>query len=262
MRIGLSSASFYPDIYTEYSIRKMKELGFDCGEVFLNSPSEYEERFVTDLKEKITELDFDIISVHAFSSSFEPFLFDRYERRRKDLMKYFSAVCRAASILGAKYYTFHGIRLIDNKSLEMEFITDIYNELAYRAGEAGILLSQENVSWCMSSEPKFLEALNEKCTYPMSFTLDIKQAYKAGRTPEDYLKVMEKNLKNIHINDRSEKSLCLLPGKGTVDFRELLKKLKDIGYNGDCIIEVYRDNYKDETELIEARKFLGEIINF
>ncbi|MDP4089139.1 MAG: sugar phosphate isomerase/epimerase [Bacillota bacterium] len=262
MRIGLSSASFYPDIFTENSIQKMKDLGFECGEIFLNSPSEYEDRFASELKENAEKLKFDIISVHAFSSSFEPFLFDRYERRRKDLMKNFSMVCKAASIIGARFYTFHGIRLIESKTIGMKFITDIYNELAYRAGEAGILLSQENVSWCMSSDPEFLQEIKHNCRYPLCFTLDIKQAYKAERKPEEYIEVMGKDLLNIHINDRSEERVCLLPGKGTVDLRELFGKLKRIDYKGDCIIEVYRENYSDEKELSEAREYIKEIINF
>jgi len=46
MDIGLSSACFYPNLHTENSIRKMKELGFNDGEIFLNTPSEYEEEFL------------------------------------------------------------------------------------------------------------------------------------------------------------------------------------------------------------------------
>ena len=37
MDIGLSSACFYPDLHTENSIGKMKELGFNHGEIFLNT---------------------------------------------------------------------------------------------------------------------------------------------------------------------------------------------------------------------------------
>ena len=44
MDIGLSSACFYPDLHTENSIGKMKELGFNHGEIFLNTWSEYSGR--------------------------------------------------------------------------------------------------------------------------------------------------------------------------------------------------------------------------
>ncbi len=70
MDIGLSSACFYPDVHTENSIGKMKELGFNCGEIFLNTPSEYEEEFLKVLFEKKELYEFNVNSVHAFSSFF------------------------------------------------------------------------------------------------------------------------------------------------------------------------------------------------
>lgn len=45
MKIGLSSACFYPDVLTEDSIKLIKDIGFTSGEIFLNSNSEYEEEF-------------------------------------------------------------------------------------------------------------------------------------------------------------------------------------------------------------------------
>ena len=62
----------------------------------------------------------------------------------------------------------------------MKFIIEIFNELTYIACEEGIKLAQENVSWCMSSDFRIFNMLKERCKYPLYFTLDIKQAYKAG----------------------------------------------------------------------------------
>ena len=180
MDIGLSSACFYPNLYTENSIGKMKELGFNHGEIFLNTPSEYEEEFLKVLLEKKELYKFNVNSVHAFSSSFEPYLFDKYDRRRKDMLKHFKNVCRAAQILGASCYTFHGMRYTDFNELDTKFIIDIYNELSYIALESGVKLAQENVSWCMSGDLKFLTLLSKECKYPIYFTLDLKQAYKAN----------------------------------------------------------------------------------
>ena len=40
--------------------------------------------------------------------------------------------------------------------------------------------------------------IKENCKYPVYFTLDIKQAYKAGIKPEKYIDVMGKNMVNFH----------------------------------------------------------------
>lgn len=261
MDIGLSSACFYPNLHTENSIGKMKELGFEHGEIFLNTFSEYTEEFISVLLEKKEQSNFNVNSVHAFSSSFEPFLFDKYDRRRGDMFKHFKSVCKAAKVLGASCYTFHGMRYTDFKELDKKFIVDIYNELAYIALELDVKLAQENVSWCMSSDIKFLNLLSEKCKYPIFYTLDLKQAYKTNVPLEEYIKVMGKNIVNLHINDRDENSPCLLPGKGTLDYKDISSKLKNVGYSGKGIIEVYSDNYTSYEQLIIAKDFVSEIFN-
>ena len=188
MDIGLSSACFYPNLHTENSIRKMKELGFNDGEIFLNTPSEYEEEFLKVILEQKELYEFNVNSVHAFSGSFEPYLFDKYDRRKKDMLKQFKKVCKAAKTLGASCYTFHGMRYANFNELDTKFVAETYNELSYIAIESGIKLAQENVSWCMSADIKFLKFLSEECKYPIYFTLDLKQAYKANVSIEKYIK--------------------------------------------------------------------------
>lgn len=256
MEIGLSSACFYHEINTEDTVKVIKELGFDSGEIFLNSFCEYEEDFIWRLQEETVKHDFRVISLHAFCSPFEPFLFDKYERRRSDCRKIFTKICRAGEILGAKFYTFHGMKLGLLKDSDMRFTAGIYDELSQIAGEHGIKLCQENVSWCMSSNPDYLSNLMERCRLPVSFTLDIKQAYKAGLEPVKYIEVMGDRIANVHINDRDEGSVCLLPGRGTVNYAGLFQELKEYGYRGDIIIEVYRENYKSYEELTKCRDLL------
>ncbi|MFA6941733.1 MAG: sugar phosphate isomerase/epimerase [Clostridiaceae bacterium] len=259
MKIGISTANFYPDTNTEDTIEKIKKLGFSIVEIFLNSESEYEPDFIGRLKDNLEKNNIEVYSVHGFSTSFEPFLFDRYKRRREDMIKRYKSIIRAAKGLGARTYTFHGLRKTEWRNLNKDFIIDIYNNLSYEAANKGIVFSQENVSWCKSSEIDFLELLKDKMKYPVKFTFDIKQAYKAGVSPMSYLDIMGKDLVNFHINDRDENNLCLMPGRGSVDFRAIKNKLKQIGYDNVGIIEIYRDNYKNEDEFITAKKFLEGI---
>lgn len=260
MEIGVSSACFYPKVVLEDSIKLMKSLGFGTGEIFFNCPSEFEDEFVKQLVYEKEKNNFSINSVHAFSSSFEPYLFDTYTRRRKDMFKYFKKVCVAGKKLGANSYTFHGIRKIDNRFSKDDFIVDVYNELIYIASEIGIKLAQENVSWCRSSEIDFLQMLQEKCKYPLDFTLDIKQAYKAEVKLQEYIDVMKGNIVNVHINDRNEEHVCLLPGRGNVDYKGFFNSLNKVDYNGNFIIEVYADNYLNYEEIIKSKEYLEKML--
>lgn len=260
MEIGLSSACFYPEVLTEDSIKIMKKSGFEYGELFLNSPSEYDLDFIKKLVDEKEKNNFKVNSVHAFSSSFEPFLFDRYDRRRNDMLEHFKNVCRAGVMLGADSYTFHGLRLNQDSCINNKFILDIYNKLTYIALEIGIKLSQENVSWCMSGNLDFLKMLKEQCKNPLFYTFDIKQAHKAGVEWDKYLDVMGENLCNFHINDFNPENICMLPGKGEFDYEKISCKLRQIMYNGRGIIEVYRENFINLKELEFSREFLKKIL--
>ncbi|MGV8983372.1 sugar phosphate isomerase/epimerase family protein [Clostridium sp.] len=261
MDIGLSSACFYPNLHTEDSIGKMKELGFNHGEIFLNTWSEYQEEFVKVLLQKKESCEFNINSVHAFSSSFEPYLFDKYDRRRGDMLKHFKSVCKAAKTIGASCYTFHGMRYTDFNDLDTKFVIDIYNELAYIALESGIKLAQENVSWCMSADLDFLAFLSEKSKYPIYFTLDLKQAYRTEVPLDKYIDLMGKKIVNLHINDRDENHSCLLPGNGNLDYKMISNRLKSVGYSGKGIIEVYSENYSNYEEITKAKNFISKMFN-
>ena len=122
-----------------------------------------------------------------------------------------------------KLLYFSWYALYNFNELDSKFIVDIYNELSYIASESDVKLAQENVSWCMSSDIKFLNLLTENCKYPVYFTLDLKQAYKANVPIEKYIKVMGTNIVNLHINDRDENSPCLMPGKGNLNYKDICK---------------------------------------
>lgn len=260
MEIGMSSACFYPNVDVENSIELMKGLGFDSGELFINSPSEFEKDFSLILNEKKELYNFNINSIHGFSAFFEPLLFSEYKRRRKDMMKIFKKLCILGNAIGAESYTFHGMRLRDKDRIKSELIIEIYNEIAYIANESGIKLSQENVSWCISSKTEFLRELKDKCKYPLNFTLDIKQANKVGVDIKEYIDIMGESMCNFHINDYDDEHVCLLPGSGKVDYFKIKSYLNDINYAGRGIIEVYSDNYKEIFELSESKRYLDGIL--
>lgn len=261
IEIGLSSACFYPKVLAEDSIKIMKKIGFDYGEIFLNTFSEYEEDFILKIKDQCEKNEFNINSVHIYSSMFEPFLFDAYKRRREDMMGIFKKVCKAIDILGGgKIYTFHGMRKIDSLNMDYELVVDMYNRLTYYAGENNVKLAQENVSWCMSSDLEYLSLLKEKVKYPLYYTLDLKQCYKSNIEPQEYINVMGKEICNFHINDKNENESCMLPGRGNISYSKIFKSLDDINYKGRAIIEVYGDNYKSYDEILESKVYLDKLI--
>jgi len=88
--------------------------------------------------------------------------------------------------------------------------------------------------------------------------LDIKQARISGEPYENYLTEMGERLAYVHVSDTDENGKMCLPGKGNFHFDTLIQRLKDVGFDGALLIEVYTDNYGQETELKTSVDFLQE----
>lgn len=257
MAIGVSTALFYPE-YTEIAVQRLADAGVSDIEIFFNSQCEYEISFCRQLKKIIDRYHMNVISAHAFCIVLEPYLFNEYDRRRGDAEKIMRKLVGAASFMGAKYYTFHGNQLrATTTDFDYEEFGKLMSYYADICGDQGIELAWENVSWCQSSDPAFIKNALQYIDSPhLKFTFDFKQAHRANRLPEEYLEVMWDKLVNVHINDYDNAHDCLLPGQGTVDFHHYFELLSSMGYQGNFIIEVYRDNFKDFSEVLKAKEFL------
>ena len=259
MQVGISSAVFYP-METECAIDKIIELGFKRVELFLNCESEYEDSFADKIKARMDNAGVEVVSIHPYTSLIEGmFFFSGYERRTQDSINIYRKYFKAAQRLGAKYFTFHGNRRVTgtvNAVIDMERQCRAIESLAKAASDYGILLTQENVSWCDSANCEYLKNLSNELGDKIGFTLDLKQARRANVSIEDYINVMGKHLKNVHISDNSHDEVCLLPGEGELDHDVLLNKLKSAGYSGDVIIEVYSSNYAEISQIKDAKNML------
>jgi len=72
----------------------------------------------------------------------------------------------------------------------------------------------------------------------------------------DMARAMGDRLVHIHLNDQAPGQECLLPGQGIFNYEELFAYLRQINYQGLGVIEVYRHNFKELSELRAAEAFL------
>lgn len=257
MSVGISTACFYP-MLTEKTLPLIAGLGFSKIEVFFNTESECNLDYCADFKRRADDLGIEILSVHSFSSPYEHLiLFSEYTRRMEDALKLYGRIIRAGNCLGARYVTFHGDRKINPADLGIDQYCTVLDRLIRMAREQDMYICQENVSWCKSSDIAFLRGLVKHLNNPdLRFTLDIKQANRAEVGLYEYIGVMGAAIANVHINDYDESHPCLLPGCGVMDYPKLFESLRQCGYRGDYIIEVYRKNYKDLTQIADSKTFL------
>jgi len=257
MEIGISTASFFGREQTEDALGVIKEMGFKVCEVFLTTFSEYKEEFAQMLCKKKDGLQ--IYSVHTLNQQFEPELYNPMERTRKDSEFFFAEAGRAAGILGAKCYTFHGPARLRGRNYVFDYqrLGTRTEELCTLLREAGngCALCYENVVWAYFYMPEYFEKLKE-VSPSIRACLDIKQAMQAGLHANDFLDCVKGRLSNVHLCDYDEAGQLMVPGKGSFDFTDFFIRLMDIGYDGPLMMELYAKNYGDYNDIREGREYL------
>jgi sugar phosphate isomerase/epimerase len=75
-----------------------------------------------------------------------------------------------------------------------------------------------------------------------------------------YIKDMAGSIAYAHLSDVTADGKMCLPGFGIYDFEEIIKRLKDTGFDGNLLIEVYGRDYEREEELKQSLNYLSEIV--
>ena len=70
---------------------------------------------------------------------------------------------------------------------------------------------------------------------------------------------MKGDIVTVHLSDVDANGKMCLPGKGITDFNDLLLRLKDVGFNGACLLEVYQNDYKTFDELFASYDYIKNL---
>ena len=260
MKTGVSTASLFLRKNNEEALPLLEKLGVKTAEVFLTSFSEYGEEFANTLLRCKGNLD--INSVHILNTQYEPQLFNAHPRVRADAFYWLDKVMQGAKILGAPYYTFHGTARVKKASRSGEndnFVRMIegFKDILSACEKYGVKLCLENVEWATYNRVGVFEKLAKELPSLLG-VLDIKQARISGEPYENYLTEMGERIAYVHVSDCDNNGKMRLPGKGSFDFDTLVKRLKDVGFDGALLVEVYTDYYENECELQTAIEYLNE----
>ena len=259
MQLGLSTAAFYGRWETEEAARRIADLPLDCAEVFLQSDSEISVEFAQLVKSNLGRLV--CTSIHPLGSGYENHMAGRPARQMKDAFDHFKRLLDAGETLGAKTFVYHGRHTPQLSPLawNLKWNIEAITPMCELAQQKGMVIGWENVFWCQLTAPQ--RVLEAKAALPqVRFTLDIKQAMRAGYDPISYVYAMGDQLCNVHVCDwHGDGTLCL-PGEGVFDFEALHKALGDVGYMGPVIIEPYLALIQSDEALLRSIAFMRNII--
>lgn len=257
MQVGISTATFYTKLYTEQTFPVIKKCGAEVCEVFMNTYSEYEPEFGDIFVRESDGLK--IYSVHALNTQFEPQLFNRVDRTRYDAEVILKKVLANAQKMGAHYYTFHATtRLKVTSKINVDDFAYHITRIGDIAKQYDVQICLENVHWAAFNSPNFFRELKPKITN-IGTVLDIKQARQSGFDWREYIDVMGNTIRNIHISDVKNNQTALV-GTGEFPFKELIARLRDVGYDGPLIIEQYPEDYDTYDQLKDAVEFIKSLI--
>jgi sugar phosphate isomerase/epimerase len=74
----------------------------------------------------------------------------------------------------------------------------------------------------------------------LKVNLDAGHCHVLGEKPEDAIKMLGAHIASLHIEDMvAGTHVHLVPGHGEMNFTTLFSTLKQIGYTGDCIVDIF-----------------------
>ncbi len=262
MKVGISTASLFLRKENEEALPFLQGLGVPCAEVFLTSYFQYNREYGELLAAR--KGDILVNSVHDLTSQFEPQLFNRHPKVRADAYAILEEVLAVARLLGAPYYTFHGLTRAKKaaRSGERDNFPQLIEDFAALndfCKARGVQLCLENVEWSTYNRPGVFSRLAAEIP-DLKGVLDIKQARLSGYPYEGYLEEMGERLAYVHILDVDEQGKNCLPGKGCFDFKGLIRRLKKVGFDGALLIEAYEGDYGREEELKAAYEYVRGLI--
>ena len=259
MITGMSSSCFYP-LETEKSLIQCGELGFKNTEIFVNTYSELIEPMCNEFKAIKEHYGLNIKSIHPFTSFAEStVLFGTYPRRMYDGLDFYKHYFEFAAMLEAKFLILHGAKIGPYADNEDYF--ERYAKLYNIGKEYGITVSQENVVLFRSQDPSFIKNMSDYLGDEFSMTLDLKQCRRAGVNPLEFIEAVGEKIDHIHLSDGNENSDCLPPFEGNTKFDEIVSALKSKNYNGSFIIELYRKNFENPQQIVDAAVKFDKILH-
>ena len=258
MKLGLSTAAFYGRWETEEAAAQMAKLPIDCAEVFLQSQSEYSTSFASLVRRNLAGTA--CTSVHPLGE-YENHMARRSARQMRDAFDQFRRVLDAGAAMGAGTFVYHGRHtpMLSPLPWDLAWNVEAIAPMCEEAAQRGMAVGWENVFWCQLTTPQRVREAR-RALPQVRFTLDIKQAIRAGCDPIDFVQAMGDRLCNVHVCDWREDGALCLPGEGVYDFAALFAALQAAGYDGPVILEPYWKMIKSDEALLRSIAYLRHLM--
>ena len=140
--------------------------------------------------------------------------------------------------------------LLEDSSVNDKTIRDIFIKNICDISE-----KYKSVSFCFEFETDkeiVMEVVSKKQNFFITYdTGNFTSYYKEMVNHSDLINFFDGKIKNVHLKDRSYNGVTKKIGHGNTDFNLIFKSLREINYDGYCILQLCRDVNGEEKKYIK-----------
>jgi len=251
IKFGASLLSWITPVWTpeagKYAIEKTANAGFDLIEILLPSSMEFNSK---EVKKQLKDNDLDVVcSLNLPKEAHIPF----YPKSAEKLIK--QAIDKTSELetdfLGGVLHSgigfFSGDPLTEN---EAEIITEVWGNVADYAKEKGINIGIEPInryeSYVCNTAENVLNLIQKTGKDNLFLHLDTFHMNIEENNFYDPVILADKKLKHLHITESHRG----MPGEGTVNWNELFKALKAVGFEGNLVLENFSSSIPGMQQMV------------
>lgn len=268
MKLSTSTGDLNKRFCHEEVIRRLAAAGYDCLDFDLSQPwGEKNPAYGDNFRENARKIRAVAEECGiSFNQAHAPYRFsvEESENYKTQIVPLHIRVLEFSSILGVKNLVIHPIHHMDfrgNEQILHDINMEFYKALIPYAEKWGVNIAIENM-WRRDPKRKFIS--HDTCSQPEEHAawvdelnhpnivacLDLGHSALVGVEPEDAIRYLgAQRLQALHVHDVDYISdLHTLPFHGKLNWTEITKALKAIGYQGDFTYEApnFLSTYPDE----------------
>ena len=178
----------------------------------------------------------------------KPYWKENNDQTRYLLNEEFDLICSSCKILGINFLV---MPLVDNGKLEnIEQENILINWLRskkYFFKDCGIMVLFE-----IDYKPKDVSSFINNFELDLfGINYDIGNSASLGYDPNEEFELYGKRVKNVHVKDRTLGGSTVPLGEGCANFKKVFKKLRDISYNGNFILQTARSSNEQHALILK-----------
>ncbi|MBD0359244.1 MAG: sugar phosphate isomerase/epimerase, partial [Nitrososphaeraceae archaeon] len=260
----------------EEAIRMIAEIGYEGIELLCDSPHAYpptfQEKQIKSFKDQIAKFKLQISNLNAFTLNsitdvYHPSWIENDKELRELRIMHTINCIKLAKKIGAKNLSTEPGGPINERKRDVKYLEKLFMEGLNRISP---IAEEENVKILIEPEPdlllensnQFLNFIKNLNTNHIRLNFDIGHFFCVGEDPAKIIYKLCEYIEHFHLADIASNRIHnhLIPGEGSINFREVLKTIETIGFKGFVTVELYpyQDNPKEAAK--RAYEYLYEIL--